>query len=103
VARGSADGGSAAALPPQASTTDLFLQDKSQQLIDRFSKVAAARTAWSTPRHHQAGSFLAGADGAWVNGQVLRAQRRARLSSDPAHRKGAWLRTCSNLTWSIAG
>jgi 3-oxoacyl-[acyl-carrier protein] reductase len=73
VARGSADGGSAAALPPPTGKHDGSLPAGSQQLSDRFSKLAPLEQAWSTPRHHQAGSFLAGADGVWVNGQVLRA------------------------------
>ncbi len=58
---------------PGPVATDLFLHGKSPELIDRMAK-APPLERLGTPEDIAAViSFLAGPDGAWVNGQVLRA------------------------------
>ena len=61
------------AIAPGPTGTDLFLKGKSPELIDRFAKMNPLHRL-GTPRDVAAVvSFLAGPDGAWVNGQVIRA------------------------------
>jgi 3-oxoacyl-[acyl-carrier protein] reductase len=61
------------AVAPGPTATDLFLEGKSQELIDRMAK-ANPLGRLGTPQDIAAAvAFLAGPDGGWINGQVLRA------------------------------
>jgi 3-oxoacyl-[acyl-carrier protein] reductase len=58
---------------PGPTATDLFLNGKSPELIDRLAKMNPLERL-GTPEDIAASvSFLAGPDGAWINGQTLRA------------------------------
>ncbi|AFT71520.1 3-oxoacyl-(Acyl-carrier-protein) reductase protein [Alloalcanivorax dieselolei B5] len=61
------------AVAPGPTATDLFLDGKSEELVERLAKLSPMERL-GTPRDI-AGTvaFLVGADGGWVNGQVLRA------------------------------
>jgi 3-oxoacyl-[acyl-carrier protein] reductase len=58
---------------PGPTGTDLFLAGKSPDLIDRLSKAAPLERLGQPADIASVVAFLAGPDGAWVNGQVLRA------------------------------
>jgi 3-oxoacyl-[acyl-carrier protein] reductase len=58
---------------PGPTGTDLFLNGKSPELIDRLSKLSPLERLGQPADIASVVSFLAGPDGAWVNGQVLRA------------------------------
>jgi 3-oxoacyl-[acyl-carrier protein] reductase len=61
------------AVAPGPTATDLFLDGKSEELIARMAKMNPLERL-GTPEDIAASvSFLAGPDGAWINGQVLRA------------------------------
>jgi 3-oxoacyl-[acyl-carrier protein] reductase len=61
------------AVAPGPVGTELFLSGKSQELIDRMAKMNPLQRL-GTPQDIAATvSFLAGPDGGWINGQVLRA------------------------------
>jgi 3-oxoacyl-[acyl-carrier protein] reductase len=61
------------AVAPGPTATDLFLNGKSPELIDRLAKMNPLERL-GTPEDIAASvSFLAGPDGAWINGQTLRA------------------------------
>jgi 3-oxoacyl-[acyl-carrier protein] reductase len=61
------------AVAPGPTATELFLRGKPPQLIERLSR-AAPLERLATPADIAAVvAFLAGPDGAWINGQVLRA------------------------------
>jgi 3-oxoacyl-[acyl-carrier protein] reductase len=61
------------AVAPGPTATDLFLHGKSDELIDRMAKMNPLERL-GTPKDIAAVvAFLAGPDGEWVNGQVLRA------------------------------
>ena len=62
-----------ARLPPATLTTDLFLQGKSDAQIEQLTKLAPLERLGQPDDIAGVVSFLAGPDGAWVNGQVLRA------------------------------
>jgi 3-oxoacyl-[acyl-carrier protein] reductase len=60
------------AVAPGPTATDLFLNGKSPELIDRLAKMNPLERL-GTPEDIAASvSFLAGPDGAWINGQTLR-------------------------------
>jgi 3-oxoacyl-[acyl-carrier protein] reductase len=61
------------AIAPGPTATDLFLKGKPQELIDRLAKAAPLERLGQPEDIAAAVSFLAGPDGAWVNGQTLRA------------------------------
>jgi len=61
------------AVAPGPTATDLFLAGKPQELVDRISKAAPLERLGQPEDIAAAVAFLAGPDGAWVNGQVLRA------------------------------
>ncbi|MBO4225729.1 SDR family oxidoreductase [Bradyrhizobium neotropicale] len=61
------------AVAPGPTTTDLFLQGKSPELIDRFAKMVPLERLGAPGDIASVVSFLAGSDGAWINGQTLRA------------------------------
>jgi 3-oxoacyl-[acyl-carrier protein] reductase len=61
------------AIAPGPTATDLFLKGKPQELIERMAKMAPLERLGQPSDIAAAVSFLAGPDGAWINGQVLRA------------------------------
>jgi 3-oxoacyl-[acyl-carrier protein] reductase len=61
------------AVAPGPVATDLFLNGKSQELIDRFAKMNPLERLGTPKDIAAAVAFLAGPDGGWINGQVLRA------------------------------
>jgi 3-oxoacyl-[acyl-carrier protein] reductase len=58
---------------PGPTGTDLFLQGKSKELIDQFAKLSPLERLGTPEDIANTVSFLAGPDGSWINGQVLRA------------------------------
>lgn len=61
------------AVAPGPTATELFLNGKPQELIDRLAKIAPLERLGQPQDIAAAVAFLAGADGGWINGQVLRA------------------------------
>ncbi|WP_050419533.1 SDR family oxidoreductase [Bradyrhizobium tropiciagri] len=61
------------AIAPGPTATDLFLNGKSDELIDRFAKMVPLERLGTPDDIANAVSFLAGPDGSWINGQTLRA------------------------------
>ncbi len=61
------------AVAPGPTATDLFLKGKPQEAIDRFAKGPPLERLGTPDDIANVVSFLAGPDGAWVNGQTLRA------------------------------
>jgi 3-oxoacyl-[acyl-carrier protein] reductase len=61
------------AVAPGPVATDLFLTGKSPELVERMAKMSPLERIGSTEDIASVVSFLAGPDGGWINGQVLRA------------------------------
>jgi len=61
------------AVAPGPVGTELFLQGKTAEQIDRIARLAPLERLGTPEEIAAAVSFLAGPDGGWVNGQVLRA------------------------------
>jgi 3-oxoacyl-[acyl-carrier protein] reductase len=61
------------AVAPGPTATKLFLEGKSQQVIDNFKKLAPLERLGQPEDVANTVAFLAGPDGGWINGQVLRA------------------------------
>ncbi|MDB5312841.1 MAG: 3-oxoacyl-(acyl-carrier-protein) reductase [Gemmataceae bacterium] len=61
------------AVAPGPVATDLFLKGKTDAQIEQFSKLAPLERLGRAEDIAGSVSFLAGPDGGWVNGQVLRA------------------------------
>lgn len=61
------------AIAPGPTATELFLDGKPDDLIERLAKLAPLERLGQPEDIASVVSFLAGPDGAWVNGQVLRA------------------------------
>jgi 3-oxoacyl-[acyl-carrier protein] reductase len=61
------------AVAPGPTATALFLDGKSPELIERMAKMNPLERLGTPEDIAAVVSFLAGPDGAWVNGQVLRA------------------------------
>ena len=61
------------AIAPGPTATDLFLDGKSPELVERLAKLAPLERLGKPEDIAAAVAFLAGPDGAWVNGQTLRA------------------------------
>ena len=61
------------AVAPGPTATELFLKGKSEQLIDHMAKFSPMERLGTPEDIAGVVSFLAGPDGAWINGQVLRA------------------------------
>lgn len=61
------------AVAPGPTATALFLDCKRQEMIDHLSKLAPLERLGQPQDIAAAVAFLAGPDGAWINGQVLRA------------------------------
>jgi 3-oxoacyl-[acyl-carrier protein] reductase len=60
------------AVAPGPVATELFLKDKTAAQIEEFRKLPPLERLGQTEDVASVVSFLAGADGGWVNGQVLR-------------------------------
>jgi len=58
---------------PGPTATALFLDGKPQELIERLAKLAPLERLGQPEDIANAVAFLAGPDGAWINGQTLRA------------------------------
>jgi 3-oxoacyl-[acyl-carrier protein] reductase len=61
------------AVAPGPTATALFLDGKPQQVIDHLTRLAPLERLGQPTDIAAAVSFLAGPDGAWINGQTLRA------------------------------
>jgi len=61
------------AIAPGPTATDLFLNGKTAETIERMSKMAPLERLGTPDDIAAAVAFLAGPDGRWVNGQTLRA------------------------------
>src|SRR5262249_42515984 len=61
------------AIAPGPTATDLFMKGKPQQVVDHLTKLAPLERLGQPNDIAAAVAFLAGPDGAWINGQVLRA------------------------------
>jgi 3-oxoacyl-[acyl-carrier protein] reductase len=61
------------AVAPGPTATKLFLDGKTKEVIDHLAKLAPLERLGEPTDVAAAVSFLAGPDGGWINGQVLRA------------------------------
>jgi 3-oxoacyl-[acyl-carrier protein] reductase len=61
------------AVAPGPTATDLFMKGKPQAVIDHLAKLAPLERLGEPDDIARSVAFLAGPDGAWINGQVLRA------------------------------
>ena len=61
------------AVAPGPTATELFLDGKPTELVDQLAKLAPLERLGQPEDIAGVVAFLAGPDGAWVNGQVLRA------------------------------
>ncbi|RQR31195.1 SDR family NAD(P)-dependent oxidoreductase [Burkholderia sp. Bp9143] len=61
------------AVAPGPVATELFLQGKSPELVDRMAKMNPLERLGQPDDIAGVVAFLAGPDGTWVNGQILRA------------------------------
>jgi 3-oxoacyl-[acyl-carrier protein] reductase len=61
------------AVAPGPTATKLFLEGKPQEAVDHLAKLAPLERLGQPADIAAAVSFLAGPDGAWINGQTLRA------------------------------
>ena len=61
------------AVAPGPVATDLFLNGKSPELIERMARMNPLERLGAPEDIASAVAFLVGADGGWINGQVLRA------------------------------
>jgi 3-oxoacyl-[acyl-carrier protein] reductase len=61
------------AVAPGPTATDLFLDGKGEELIARMAKMNPLERLGTPEDIAAAVAFLAGRDGSWINGQVLRA------------------------------
>ena len=61
------------AVAPGPTATDLFLEGKTQEQIDRLAKLPPMERLGTPDDIANVVSFLAGPEGGWVNAQTLRA------------------------------
>jgi 3-oxoacyl-[acyl-carrier protein] reductase len=61
------------AVAPGPTATKLFLNGKSKDVIDRLANLAPLERLGEPADVAAVVAFLAGPDGGWINGQVLRA------------------------------
>jgi len=61
------------AVAPGPTATDLFLNGKSDELVQRLANMNPLERLGTPEDIASAVSFLVGPDGGWINGQVLRA------------------------------
>ena len=59
-------------LHPVPTATDLFLKGKPKEVIDHLAKLAPLERLGEPTDIAAVVAFLAGPDGGWINGQVLR-------------------------------
>src|ERR1700722_988760 len=69
------------AVAPGPTATALFLNGKPQEIIDHLAKLAPLERLGQPEDIAAAVAFLAGPDGAWINGQILRANGGVILTS----------------------
>ena len=60
------------AVAPGPTATELFLKGKPQAVVDHFAKLAPLERLGQPSDVAAVVSFLAGPDGGWVNGQIIR-------------------------------
>ncbi|MEZ2132926.1 MULTISPECIES: SDR family oxidoreductase [unclassified Sinorhizobium] len=60
------------AVAPGPIATDLFLQGKTEEVIDRFVKLSPLERLGQPDDVANVISLLAGPDGSWINGQIIR-------------------------------
>ncbi len=61
------------AVAPGPTATDLFLDGKSEELVQRMAKMSPLERLGTPEDIAAVVAFLVGPDGGWINGQVLRA------------------------------
>jgi 3-oxoacyl-[acyl-carrier protein] reductase len=61
------------AVAPGPTATDMFLDGKSPELVERLAKMNPLERLASAEEIASVVAFLVGPDGGWINGQVLRA------------------------------
>lgn len=61
------------AVAPGPTSTELFLKGKTPEMVERLARMAPLERLGQPDDIAGAVSFLAGADGGWINGQTLRA------------------------------
>jgi 3-oxoacyl-[acyl-carrier protein] reductase len=61
------------AIAPGPTATKLFLDGKPQEVIDHLAKLSPLERLGRPEDIAAAVAFLAGPDGSWINGHVLRA------------------------------
>jgi 3-oxoacyl-[acyl-carrier protein] reductase len=61
------------AIAPGPTATDLFLKGKPQEVVERIAKATPLERLGRPEDIARAVAFLSGPDGAWINGQTLRA------------------------------
>jgi 3-oxoacyl-[acyl-carrier protein] reductase len=61
------------AIAPGPTATDLFLDGKSPELIEKLAKMNPLERLGTPADIANVVAFLAGKDGGWINGQVVRA------------------------------
>jgi len=61
------------AVAPGPTATDLFLRGKAPEVVERLAKLAPLERLGEPEDIARVVSFLAGPNGAWINGQVVRA------------------------------
>lgn len=62
------------AIAPGPTATDMFLDGKSPELIERLAKMNPFERLGTPEEIAAVVAFLAGPDGGWINGQVVRAK-----------------------------
>ncbi len=60
------------AVSPGGTATELFLHGKSEELLDRMAKMSPLERLGEPRDIARTVAFLAGPDGGWINGQVIR-------------------------------
>ena len=80
------------AIAPGPTATKLFLDGKPQEVIDRLAKLAPLERLGQPEDIADAVAFLAGPDGAWINGQVAARQRRDHLIRPRASTRSSAIR-----------
>jgi 3-oxoacyl-[acyl-carrier protein] reductase len=61
------------AIAPGPTATDLFLKGKPQDVVDHLAKLAPLERLGQPEDIANAVAFLAGPDGSWINGQIIKA------------------------------
>src|SRR6202000_739697 len=61
------------AIAPGPTATKLFLDGKPQEVVDHLAKLAPLERLGQPEDIADAVAFLAGPDGSWINGQIIKA------------------------------